>query len=162
MNTCVDGCNLTTTPFVIGSNITTEIEWPETSLGDTTSVPCPCAEFAGSLAGRAYRYCSGTFSLGANWEMYDTSDCEALNSMTTRRLCVAALLLAQVYILSSRILTQVSSSSGSKIMTNPTGSRGSKQSGSRRNVNTRGLNARSSFCQHRHSSKSNKRSFKQY
>ena len=94
----VDGCNFTTTPFDIGSNITMEIEWPETNLGDTASVPCPCAEFAGSLAGRAYRYCSGTFSQGAHWEAFDISGCEALNSMTTRRLCVAALLLAQVAI----------------------------------------------------------------
>ncbi len=96
MNVYIDGCNFTTTPFDIGSNITTEIEWPETSLGDTVSVPCPCAEFAGSLAGRAYQYCSGTFSQGAHWEDYDISECEALNSQTTRRLCVAALLLAQV------------------------------------------------------------------
>ena len=92
----LDGCNFTTTPFDIGSNITIKIEWPETNLGDTASVPCPCAEFAGSLAGRAYRYCSGTFSQGALWEAFDISRCEALNSMTTRRLCAAALLLAKV------------------------------------------------------------------
>ena len=98
LNIYVDGCNFTKTPFDIGSNITTEIEWPETSLGDTASVPCPCAKFAGSLAGRAYSYCSGTFSLGAHWDEFDVSRCEVLNSMTTRRLCVAALLLAQVAI----------------------------------------------------------------
>ena len=95
----LDGCNFTTTPFDIGSNITTEIEWLETNLGDTASVPCPCAEFAGSLAGRAYRYCSGTFSQGAHWDEFDVSRCEALNSMTTRRLCVAALLLTLVSLL---------------------------------------------------------------
>ena len=95
-NHVLDGCNFTTTPFDIGSNVSTEIEWPETSLGDTASVPCPCAEFAGSLAGRAYRYCGGTFSQGAHWEEFDISRCEALSSMTTRRLCVAALLLAKV------------------------------------------------------------------
>ena len=88
----VDGCNFTTTPFDIDFNI----EWPETNLRDTASVPCPCAEFAGSLAGRAYRYCSGTFSQGADWEAVDDSRCEALQSMTTRRLCAAALLLDEV------------------------------------------------------------------
>ena len=98
---CADGCNYTTTPFDIGSNITIEIEWPETNLGDTASVPCPCAEFAGSLAGRAYRYCSGTFSQGADWEAVDDSHCEARKSMTTRRLCAAALLLSQVLLYSS-------------------------------------------------------------
>ena len=74
------------------------IVWPETNLGDTVIVPCPCAEFAGSLAGRAYRYCSGTFSQGAHWEAFDISECEALNENTTRRLCEAALLLATVLI----------------------------------------------------------------
>ena len=93
---CADGCNYSTTPFEIGSNITINIEWPETNLGDMASVPCPCAEFAGSLAGRAYRYCSGTFSQGADWEAVDDSRCEARQSMTTRRLCAAALLLAEV------------------------------------------------------------------
>ena len=92
----VDGCNFTTTPFDIDFNFTIEIEWPETNLGDTASVPCPCAEFAGSLAGRAYRYCSGTFSQGADWEAVDDSRCEARQSMTTRRLCAAALLLDEV------------------------------------------------------------------
>lgn len=74
------------------------IVWPETNLGDTVIVLCPCAEFAGSLAGRAYRYCSGTFSQGAHWEAFDISECEALNENTTRRLCEAALLLAMVLI----------------------------------------------------------------
>ena len=92
----VDGCNFTMTPFEIGPNVTIAIEWPETNLGDTASVPCPCVEFAGSLAGRAYRYCSGTFSQGAYWEEFDVNLCEALSSATTKRLCAAALLLAQV------------------------------------------------------------------
>ena len=59
-------------------------------------MPCPCTEFAGSLAGRAHRYCGGTFSQGAEWEAFDVTKCEALNDNTTRRLCEAALLLATV------------------------------------------------------------------
>lgn len=73
------------------------IEWPETNLGDTASMSCPCTEFAGSLAGRAYRYCSGTFSQGGQWEEIDVSDCEALNDNTTRQLCEAAFLLIKVH-----------------------------------------------------------------
>ncbi len=91
---CLDGCNYTVTTDPTDPLIT--LEWPETNLGDTASVPCPCAEFAGSLAGRAYRYCSGTFSLGADWEDFDLSECEALNENATRRLCEAARLLATV------------------------------------------------------------------
>ena len=115
----LDGCNFTTPPFDSSSNISTEIEWPETSLGDTASVPCPCAEFAGSLAGRAYRYCGGTFSQGAYWEEFDISRCEALNSMITRRLCVAALLLAQVSLIPRFMNMEVH-------MITTTGSKGSK------------------------------------
>ena len=94
----LDGCNFTTTPFDIGSNVSIEVEWPETNLGDTVNVPCPCAEFAGSLAGRAYRFCTGTFSQGAHWEAPDISDCEVLDprQKSTRNLCRAALLLATV------------------------------------------------------------------
>ena len=95
---CLDGCNYTVTTDSTDPLINM-IEWPETNLGDTASVPCPCAEFVGSLAGRAYRYCSGTFSQGAHWEAFDISSCEALNLISTRRLCLAALLLAQVPIL---------------------------------------------------------------
>ena len=90
----LDGCNYTVSTHFTDPSITTE--WPETNLGDTASVPCPCAEFASSLAGRAYRYCSGTFSQGAHWDMLDISKCEALNKNTTKRLCQAALLLAMV------------------------------------------------------------------
>ena len=70
-------------------------------MGDTASVPCPCTEFVGSLAGRSYRYCNGTFSQGAYWEMFDISKCEALNKITTKRLCQATLLLAMVAILNN-------------------------------------------------------------
>ena len=67
------------------------VNWPETNLDVTADVPCPCTEFAGSLAGRAFRYCRGTYSHGAKWEASaDISDCSALNSENTRRLCEAA------------------------------------------------------------------------
>ena len=71
------------------------IDWPETNLGNTASAPCPCSEFAGSLAGRAYRYCGGTSSQGARWERkIDISSCEALNLEITGRLCEAAKVLS--------------------------------------------------------------------
>ena len=38
------------------------ITWPETSLDVSVNVSCPCTKFAGSLAGRAFRYCGGTTS----------------------------------------------------------------------------------------------------
>ena len=67
------------------------IDWPETDLDVEVNVSCPCAEFAGSLAGRALRYCGGTYSQGARWDTAaDITSCSALNSEITRRLCVAA------------------------------------------------------------------------
>ena len=134
-----DGCNFTTTPFDVGPNVIIEIEWPETNLGDTVSVPCPCAEFAGSLAGRAYRYCSGTFSQGAHWEDFDVSLCEALSSAITKRLCAAALLVAQVLFHLVRCEHQEQIH---KII----GPWESKRSGSGRDFFSRGFNTCSSFC----------------
>lgn len=68
-----------------------DVDWPETNLDVTVNIPCPCTEFAGSLAGRASRYCGGTYSQGASWEASaDISDCSALHSSITRRLCEAA------------------------------------------------------------------------
>ena len=74
-----------------------DIHWPETNLGNRASAPCPCAEFAGSLAGRAFRYCGGTYSQGVKWEEnVNTSGCNVLNSPEIKRLCEAAELLAKV------------------------------------------------------------------
>ena len=74
-----------------------DIDWPVTNIGINASAPCPCAEFAGSLAGRAYRYCNGTYSQGVRWEEKVYNDeCDVLNSPETRRLCDAAKLLAKV------------------------------------------------------------------
>ena len=82
VNLLLDGCDAET---FMG------VDWPETNLDVTVNIPCPCTEFAGSLAGRAFRYCGGTYSQGARWEASaDISDCSALNSETTRRLCEAA------------------------------------------------------------------------
>lgn len=82
MDTTLDGCE----PEVFH-----DINWPETTLGDTASAPCPCTEFAGSLAGRAHRYCGGTFSRGGRWEEHaDIGACSVFNSDTTKRLCEAA------------------------------------------------------------------------
>ena len=66
-------------------------EWPEINLGTSASVPCPCAEYSGSLAGRIFRYCTGTFSQQAQWSTtLDSSRCTALNSAQTGLLCEAA------------------------------------------------------------------------
>ena len=84
LNNCIllDGCDKET---FMG------IDWPETDLDVEINVSCPCAEFAGSLAGRALRYCGGTYSQGARWDTAaDITSCSALNSDITRRLCEAA------------------------------------------------------------------------
>ena len=73
------------------------VDWPETDLGVRVDIPCPCTKYAGSLAGRAYRYCGGTYSQGARWEASDISDCAALSSKTTRRLCDAARVKINTY-----------------------------------------------------------------
>ena len=66
--------------------------WTETDLGARASAPCPCSEFAESLAGRQYRKCEGTYSQKASWsDFVDMSECTALNDeRTTGLLCQLA------------------------------------------------------------------------
>ena len=76
-----------------------DIKWPETNLDHTASVPCPCSEFTGSLAGIAHRHCGGTFSHGGRWEEHaDISACSVFNSRTTKLLCEAAQVLVIHYV----------------------------------------------------------------
>ena len=78
----IDGCNPDTFEG---------IKWPETNLGSSASVPCSCSEFAGSLAGKIFRLCNGTYSQRARWSVrLDKSQCTALSSQQTGLLCEAA------------------------------------------------------------------------
>ena len=64
--------------------------WPETDLGSVASIPCPCANIVGSLAGRIFRHCKGRYTEGANWQDADDSQCAAVHSGITSRLCAIA------------------------------------------------------------------------
>ena len=50
-------------------------------------IPCPCEELLGALAGKAVRYCSGTFTNGATWNEIGSRDCAVATSTTTSTLC---------------------------------------------------------------------------
>ncbi len=64
--------------------------WEETDLGDYASSDCPCSEYLLSLAGRAFRFCGGDYVNGAQWsDEVDVTECVALSSQATRRLCQA-------------------------------------------------------------------------
>ncbi len=65
--------------------------WEETDLGDYASSDCPCSEYLLSLAGRAFRFCGGDYVNGAQWsgDEVDVTECVALSSQTTKRLCQA-------------------------------------------------------------------------
>ena len=83
MTVWIDGCD---------SDILDGRKWPETNLGSTATIPCPCADIVGSLAGRVSRLCTGTYDQGAEWDdIIDESQCTALNSEITSRLCAAAM-----------------------------------------------------------------------
>ena len=62
--------------------------WPETALGGTAVVECPCSQILQALAGNALRICNGTHSQGAAWEdRVDTTQCAVHISSITRKLC---------------------------------------------------------------------------
>ena len=66
--------------------------WPETDLGLIASIPCPCANIVGSLAGRIFRHCQGSYTEGADWlDVVDESQCAAINSGITSKLCAIAM-----------------------------------------------------------------------
>ena len=66
--------------------------WPETDLGSVASIPCPCANIVGSLAGRIFRHCQGSYTEGADWlDEVDESQCAAINSGITSKLCAIAM-----------------------------------------------------------------------
>ena len=50
-------------------------------------MPCPCEELLRSLAGKAVRFCSGTYAAAASWNEIDYRDCAVNSSTTTSTLC---------------------------------------------------------------------------
>ena len=68
--------------------------WPETDLGLLASIPCPCTNIVGSLAGRIFRHCQGSYTEGADWlDEIDESQCAAINSAVTSKLCAIAMVI---------------------------------------------------------------------
>ena len=81
--------------------------WPETNLGMTAIVSCPCQEYLGTFAGNVRRLCNGTFTEGAMWSpTIDDSACETKRSDISRQLCDLAEVVTSI--LYSAILIQYS------------------------------------------------------
>jgi hypothetical protein len=88
--THADGCEASTT--MVGMSLPgvadIELDWPESDLGETVSLKCPCGNFSalgGGISRNASRVCGGDFTTGAVWETSMDSKCDL--SPTTRRLC---------------------------------------------------------------------------
>lgn len=64
------------------------ITWPETFIGVTRRVPCPCEFSLHSTALIAIHSCGGSFLTGAQWENLQDQPCRF--SVTARRLCLLA------------------------------------------------------------------------
>lgn len=85
----VDGCPAETT--VLKSPIDTEdlrviLEWPETNLGDTAIIECPCGDVDLNSTGLiATRRCGGNYDDGAQWEKAFDQKCNF--TIVTRRIC---------------------------------------------------------------------------
>ena len=61
------------------------LDWPETNIGVTANVPCPCGENISTGNLQATRYCSGNFRDGSHWEDPNDSPCHF--SDIARKLC---------------------------------------------------------------------------
>ena len=72
--------------------------WPETNLGVTALLSCPCQEYLGTFAGNVRRLCNGTFTEGAMWSpTIDDSACETKRSDISRQLCDLAEVISSLY-----------------------------------------------------------------
>ena len=85
----LDGCSASQT--VLPSPITTEdlsltLQWPETNLGDTAVIECPCGGLDLNSTGLiATRRCGGNYDDGAMWENPIDGRCNF--SIVTRKIC---------------------------------------------------------------------------
>lgn len=66
------------------------VVWPETDLGQTVTVLCPCANFSLGIGHpAATRTCTGSFTTGAQWQLSSLDICDF--SSTTQNLCQVSL-----------------------------------------------------------------------
>ena len=66
-----DGCLASETVIPSSNNdesLSIIIEWPETNIGETAIVSCPCGNMSSGDGLMATRYCGGNFEEGAVWE----------------------------------------------------------------------------------------------
>ena len=83
-----DGCppNITTIPSQSKDpDLEIVIIWPETDIGQTASVDCPCGSLSSANGLNAIRYCGGDFILGGNWMEANVMSCNF--SDLARQLC---------------------------------------------------------------------------
>lgn len=85
----IDGCiskDYLIPSFQNDSSLDFNITFPETNLGQTVTIECPCGGLnLSSTALIATRKCGGTYDSGAEWEKPDVSACNFTDSI--RRLC---------------------------------------------------------------------------
>lgn len=75
-----DGCQSSNSSVSSQSgdpNLSIVITWPETDIGQTVYVGCPCGELSISTEQEllASRYCGGDFTNGAEWQEADIAAC---------------------------------------------------------------------------------------
>lgn len=85
----LDGCTPESTiiPFPNRTDLNITLMWPESNLGETPVISCPCSNLSlgdGQLH-NASRRCGGDFRVGASWEEPKDSACNFTE--TARELC---------------------------------------------------------------------------
>lgn len=73
------------------SNLDIVIEWPETAVGETAYINCPCGNLSIGRNGeqlQASCFCGGDFTNGAEWEMAFVAPCDFTD--LARNICLIA------------------------------------------------------------------------
>ena len=72
-----DGCSsdVTIIPSSFDSDLTIRLDWPETNIGVIAEADCECGTLGHHLKLKATRYCGGSFTDGALWNIPDLIQC---------------------------------------------------------------------------------------
>lgn len=87
--TLLDGCppESTIVPFPNRTDLDITLMWPESNLGETPEISCPCSNLSlvDGQSHTASRRCGGNFLVGASWEDPEDSACNFTE--IARQLC---------------------------------------------------------------------------
>ena len=76
----------TVIPSSVDGGLDIILQWPETAIGQTVTLECPCANVSLGIQNNATRYCGGDFDTGGMWSSPEQDACNLTE--IARTLCL--------------------------------------------------------------------------